>query len=243
MTLLGPTPAVRDRRDDHVGQRDSPSRAAAADARERLHLRVLPARRRRAVPGLRRASAVRRRWRPTSCFSCSLVFLITNAVNFLLIAVDVAVIDGQPIMRSLRHVYAPTLPVELAVGLLTAGVAFVYRQEDLGALGDARRSHADLPVPAADRPELAGAQGTTRGAHAGARVAAGRASEHRAPDAVAARQDDGAALCGRGPLLARDRKRARTQSSATRTSSTPPRCCTTSASSSSRTRSCSPIRS
>jgi len=67
-------------------------------------------------------------------FLVLLVFLITNAVNFLLIAVDVAVIDGQPILRSLRHVYAPTLPVELAVGLLTAGVAFVYRQEDFGAL-------------------------------------------------------------------------------------------------------------
>ena len=67
-------------------------------------------------------------------FLVLLVFLITNTVNFLLIAVDVAVIDGQPVMRSLRTVYAPTLPVEFAVGLLTAGVAFVYRQEDLGAL-------------------------------------------------------------------------------------------------------------
>jgi putative nucleotidyltransferase with HDIG domain len=62
------------------------------------------------------------------------VFLITNAVNFLLIALDVAVIDRQPIWRSLRFVYAPTLPVELAVGLLTAGVAYVYQQEDFGAL-------------------------------------------------------------------------------------------------------------
>ena len=67
-------------------------------------------------------------------FLVLLVFLLTNALNFLLIAVDVAVIDGQPIPRSLRNVYAPTLPVEFAVGLLTAGVAFVYRQEDLGAL-------------------------------------------------------------------------------------------------------------
>jgi putative nucleotidyltransferase with HDIG domain len=62
------------------------------------------------------------------------VFLATNALNFLLIAIDVAVVDGQPVHRSLLHVYAPTLPVELAVGLLTAGVAYVYQQEDFGAL-------------------------------------------------------------------------------------------------------------
>jgi putative nucleotidyltransferase with HDIG domain len=67
-------------------------------------------------------------------FLVLLIFLATNAFNFLLIAIDVAVIDGQSVMRSLRYVYAPTLPVELAVGLLTAGVAFVYQQEDLGAL-------------------------------------------------------------------------------------------------------------
>jgi len=63
------------------------------------------------------------------------IFLITNVLNFLLIAVDVAVVDGQPVMRSLRTVYAPTLPVEVAVGLLASGVAFIYQQEeDVGAL-------------------------------------------------------------------------------------------------------------
>ncbi len=67
-------------------------------------------------------------------FLVLLVFLVTNAVNFLLIAVDVAIIDGQSVLSSLHKVYAPTLPVEFAVGLLTAGVAFVYQQEDLGAL-------------------------------------------------------------------------------------------------------------
>jgi putative nucleotidyltransferase with HDIG domain len=67
-------------------------------------------------------------------FLVLLIFLITNAVNFVLIAVDVAVIDRQPVLRSLRHIYAPTLPVEFAVGLLTAGVAYVYQQEDVGAL-------------------------------------------------------------------------------------------------------------
>jgi putative nucleotidyltransferase with HDIG domain len=62
------------------------------------------------------------------------IFLVTNALNFLLIAIDVAVVDGQPVMRSIRQVYLPTLPVELAVGLLTAGVAFIYEQQDVSAL-------------------------------------------------------------------------------------------------------------
>ena len=64
-------------------------------------------------------------------FLVLLMFLITNAVNFVLIAVDVAVIDRQPVSRSFRHIYPPTLPVEFAVGLLTAGVAYVYQQEDV----------------------------------------------------------------------------------------------------------------
>jgi putative nucleotidyltransferase with HDIG domain len=62
------------------------------------------------------------------------IFLVTNILNFLLIALDVAVVDGQPVMRSIRQVYAPTLPVELAVGLLTAGVAFLYQEGDVSAL-------------------------------------------------------------------------------------------------------------
>jgi putative nucleotidyltransferase with HDIG domain len=69
-----------------------------------------------------------------SVFVVLFIFLVTNALNFLLIAVDVAVVDGQPVMRSVRQVYLPTLPVELAVGLLTAGVAFVYQQQDVSAL-------------------------------------------------------------------------------------------------------------
>src|SRR3954452_12897413 len=62
------------------------------------------------------------------------VFMLTNLLNFLLIAVDVAVMDRQPVVRSLRHVYLPTVPTELAVGLLTAAVAFVYRRHDVSAL-------------------------------------------------------------------------------------------------------------
>jgi putative nucleotidyltransferase with HDIG domain len=62
------------------------------------------------------------------------VFLVTNALNFLLIAIDVAVLDGQPVWRSVRQVYMPTLPVESAVGLLCGGIALVYRAEDVYAV-------------------------------------------------------------------------------------------------------------
>jgi putative nucleotidyltransferase with HDIG domain len=62
------------------------------------------------------------------------VFMLTNLLNFLLIAVDVAVMDHQPVSRSLRYIYLPTVPTELAVGLLTAAVAFVYQRHDVSAL-------------------------------------------------------------------------------------------------------------
>jgi len=61
-------------------------------------------------------------------------FMGTNLVNFLMIAVDIAVMDKQPVTRSLRNVYLPTLPTELAVGLLTAAVTFVYQRHDVWAL-------------------------------------------------------------------------------------------------------------
>jgi putative nucleotidyltransferase with HDIG domain len=63
------------------------------------------------------------------------VFMLMNVVNFLLIAVDIAVVDGQPIGNSLRHIYLPVLPVEFATGLLTAGVAFGYQNRNLAAIG------------------------------------------------------------------------------------------------------------
>ena len=63
------------------------------------------------------------------------VFAATNFLNFLLIAVDVAVADGQSIAHSIRAVYLPVLPVELATGLLTAGVAFGYQDRNLSAVG------------------------------------------------------------------------------------------------------------
>ena len=54
------------------------------------------------------------------------VFMATNVLNFLLVAVDFRVFEGWSILTSLREVYAPVLPIEFATGLLTAGVAFAY---------------------------------------------------------------------------------------------------------------------
>jgi putative nucleotidyltransferase with HDIG domain len=63
------------------------------------------------------------------------VFMGINLVNFLLIAADIALVDGQPIRHSLRYVYLPVLPVEFATGLLTAGVALSYQGSNLAAVG------------------------------------------------------------------------------------------------------------
>jgi len=63
------------------------------------------------------------------------LFLGMNLLNFLLIAVDIAVVEGQPIGGSFRQIFLPVLPVEFATGLLTAGVAFGYQDRNLAAVG------------------------------------------------------------------------------------------------------------
>jgi putative nucleotidyltransferase with HDIG domain len=63
------------------------------------------------------------------------LFMAMNILNFLLIAADIAVVDGQPIPSSLRNIYLPVVPVEFATGLLTAGVAFGYQNRNLAAIG------------------------------------------------------------------------------------------------------------
>jgi putative nucleotidyltransferase with HDIG domain len=63
------------------------------------------------------------------------LFMGINLLNFLLIAVDIAVVDGQSIRYSVRHVYLPVLPVEFATGLLTAGVALSYQNRNVAAIG------------------------------------------------------------------------------------------------------------
>ena len=63
------------------------------------------------------------------------VFLATNVLNFLLVAVDFRVFEGWSIIASLREIYAPVLPIEVATGLLTAGVAFAYQDHNLAVIG------------------------------------------------------------------------------------------------------------
>jgi putative nucleotidyltransferase with HDIG domain len=63
------------------------------------------------------------------------LFMAINVVNFMLIAADIAIVDGVSIWKSIKHVYLPVLPVEFATGLLTACVAFGYQGRNLGAIG------------------------------------------------------------------------------------------------------------
>jgi putative nucleotidyltransferase with HDIG domain len=63
------------------------------------------------------------------------VFMAMNVVNFLLIALDIAVSESAAVPEIVRTMYVPMLPVEFAVGLLTAGVAYVYSALGLSAIG------------------------------------------------------------------------------------------------------------
>ena len=61
--------------------------------------------------------------------------MVTNALNFLILAVDFKVFEGWSIRASVREIYVPVLPVEFATGLLTAGVAFAYQGHNLAVIG------------------------------------------------------------------------------------------------------------
>ena len=60
------------------------------------------------------------------------VFLATNTLNFLLIAIDCAVVDQQDIWTSIKVMYVPVLPVEIATGLLTAARRLHLRRRQPG---------------------------------------------------------------------------------------------------------------
>jgi putative nucleotidyltransferase with HDIG domain len=63
------------------------------------------------------------------------VFMITNLLNFSMVAGFEAVSGGPGFVGSFRSLYVTVLPVEVAVALLTAGVAVVYQQVGVGAVG------------------------------------------------------------------------------------------------------------
>jgi putative nucleotidyltransferase with HDIG domain len=64
-----------------------------------------------------------------------LVFMITNFLNFALVALYSAVVGASRFWESVRSVYVTVLPAEFATGLLTAGVAFLYGRIGVGAVG------------------------------------------------------------------------------------------------------------
>jgi len=62
------------------------------------------------------------------------VYMVTNVVNFVLIAIDVAVIDRVPVRSSFRDVYVATVPVDFAMGLFTAAAVLGYFVVGSGAI-------------------------------------------------------------------------------------------------------------
>jgi putative nucleotidyltransferase with HDIG domain len=64
-----------------------------------------------------------------------IVFMLTNFLNFWMVAALNALIGKGGILQSVQSVYLPVLPSEFATGLLTAGVAFSYSYIGVGAVG------------------------------------------------------------------------------------------------------------
>jgi putative nucleotidyltransferase with HDIG domain len=68
------------------------------------------------------------------CAVVVLVFMTTNVVNFLLVALYYRVTDGIRMRSSVSSVYLTVLPSEFATALLTAAVAYGYARVGIGAL-------------------------------------------------------------------------------------------------------------
>ena len=54
------------------------------------------------------------------------VFIAANFLNFFLVALDIRVTEGDPILRNVRDVFLPVLPVQIASAALTASIAYGY---------------------------------------------------------------------------------------------------------------------
>jgi putative nucleotidyltransferase with HDIG domain len=64
-----------------------------------------------------------------------LVFMITNALNFLMVAMVLSSTGVIAFRDAVRNVYLKMLPSEFATALLTAAVAFSYGELGVGAVG------------------------------------------------------------------------------------------------------------
>ncbi len=62
------------------------------------------------------------------------VFLVTIALNFAMIALDIRIDSGRPFIRQLRDAFVPLLPGHLAAALLAALLAIAYTTLGLPAL-------------------------------------------------------------------------------------------------------------
>ncbi len=76
-----------------------------------------------------------RRTRLVSPRSCSLVFMVTNSLNFSIVAGFNRCTRAHSVLEAVRSIYVNLLPSEFATALLTAGVAFSYGQIGVGAVG------------------------------------------------------------------------------------------------------------
>jgi putative nucleotidyltransferase with HDIG domain len=64
-----------------------------------------------------------------------LVYMTTNVLNFMLVALYYRVVDAVPMASSARSVYLTVLPSEFATAMLTATVAYGYVKLGVGAVG------------------------------------------------------------------------------------------------------------
>jgi putative nucleotidyltransferase with HDIG domain len=62
------------------------------------------------------------------------VFMVTNALNFVLIVAESSVIGGRSLGRQVRELFLPMQPGQLALGALTALLAIAYTNLGLSAL-------------------------------------------------------------------------------------------------------------
>ena len=68
------------------------------------------------------------------CAAVVLVYMTTNAINFLLVALYYQVADSVPLRASAKSVWLTMLPSEIATAALTAAVAYGYVKLGVGAV-------------------------------------------------------------------------------------------------------------
>lgn len=62
------------------------------------------------------------------------VFMTALALNFVLVAIHLRVTEGIRIGQSLRTIFVPVLPSELAAALLAVGVTFLYEETGISSI-------------------------------------------------------------------------------------------------------------